>query len=214
MVSMLRVTLGGVSGIQFWHCQSNAGGAVHDLVSRFTPGSVLEGFRPGEFRFHGVDLLSDSAERMGEKLVELLGMPIKANAGPALQERLVAAGLFDALDALRFGGHPYLPKVQYFPSGGEFAAGGYLKSARFARAQPGIEQRLRAAGLPDYQTLMESKLREAEEENPGTLELEVEAGKGKVLSAQQFSELLAHAAQIAQINAEVNATPDPGATPT
>jgi hypothetical protein len=61
---------------------------------------------------------------------------------------------------------------------------------------------------------MESKLREAEEENPGTLELEVEAGKGKVLSAQQFSELLAHAAQIAQINAEVNATPDPGATPT
>jgi hypothetical protein len=34
-----------------------------------------------------VDTLNDSFERMGEKLVKRLRMPIEANADPALRER-------------------------------------------------------------------------------------------------------------------------------
>ena len=50
---------------------------------------------------------------MGEELVERLRMPVRANADPALQERLVTAGLFGELDALRCGGNPYLPRVEF-----------------------------------------------------------------------------------------------------
>lgn len=207
-VNMLRVVLSGVSGSQFWHCQSSASSYLQDLTSRFTAGPLLSRFKPGEFKFEGVDTLHDSLERMGERLVKGLGMPIKANADPALQERLIAAGLFDELDALRFGSHPYLPKLEFL-AGGSAAAELYMNSPAFARGQPAIEKRLRAAGLPDYRTLMEGKLHELEEENPGRLELDVEAGKPKTLSPKQFRELLEHAVRIAQINAEVNQKSEP-----
>jgi hypothetical protein len=201
---MLSVTLAGVAGSRSWHCQSSAGGALHDLASRFTAGPVLERFEPGKFKFEGVDNLNDSFERMGEKLVKRLGMTIPANADPALQQRLIDAGLFEQLDALRFGGHPYLPKARFTPSVRELTEHGYLSSPALERAQPALEERLRAAGLPDYRSLMEAKLRAAEEEDPGRLELDVEAGKAQVLPAERFRDLLEHAMRIAEINAMVN----------
>jgi hypothetical protein len=51
---------------------------------------------------------------------------------------------------------------------------------------------------------MEAKLRAAEEEDPGRLELDVEAGKAQVLPAERFRDLLEHAVRIAEINAMVN----------
>jgi hypothetical protein len=203
-VNMLRVALVGVAGTQVWHCQSSASGALQDLASRFTAGPVLKRFQPGKFKFEGVDQLNEGVQRMGERLVKGLGMSVKANADAALQQRLIAGGLFDELDALRWGGHPYLPKVEFMPGARELSKQVYPKSPAFDRVQPALEERLRAAGMPDYRTLMEQMMREAEEENPGRLELDVEAGKAKVPSAEQFCELLEHAVRIAQINAEVN----------
>ena len=203
-VNMLQVTLAGVAGYQTWHCQSAASGALHDLASRFTAGALLNRFEPGEFKFEKVDTLHESGERMGEKLAKRLGMSIAANADPALQQRLIAAGLFEELDALRFGGHPYLPKVQFTPSARALSEHVYTTSSAFARAQPALEERLHAAGLPDYETLMEAKMREAEAEYPGRLQVDVEAGKAQVPSVDQFRALLEHAVRIAQINTSVN----------
>jgi hypothetical protein len=205
-VNMLRLVLCGVRGRQFWNCQSAAGSYTHDLASRFTAGSLLTRFTPGEFKFEGVDTMKDSLERTGEKLVERLGMPIKANADPALQERLVSAGLFDELDALRWGGHPYLPKAGFSPGGRDMTEL-YMNLPVFARHQAAIEERLRAAGLPDLQTQMETQAREHEAKEPGRLQLDVEAGKAKVPDVRQFGELLEHAARIAEINASVNQSP-------
>jgi hypothetical protein len=202
-VNMLKVVLAGVSGSQSWHCQSSAGSYAQDLTSRFTSGRLLSGFRPGDFKFDGVDTLNDSSERMGEKLVERLGVPIRANADPALQERLVASGLFEELDALRLGSHPYLPKVQFLPSARALSES-YLDSRAFARGRPAVEERLRAAGFDDYRSLIEAKMAQAEREMPGRIELDVEAGEAKVPTASQFRDVLEHAARIAQINAEVN----------
>ncbi len=202
-VNMLRVTLAGVAGTQSWHCQSSAGGALHDIASRFTAGQALQHFKSGEFKFEGADPLNDWDERMGEKLVRRLGMAVTASADPALQQRLIAAGLFGELDELRWGGHPYLPKAQFIPGGRELAKQVGM-DALFARAQPALEERLRAAGVADYQSLVEAKMREAEEKSPGRLTLEVEAGKARAPSPERFRGLLEHAARIAQINAEVN----------
>jgi len=202
-VNMLHLVLAGVAGHQSWHCQSSAGSYLQDLTSRFTAGPLLKRFEPGQFKFEGVDTLNDGFERMGEKLTERLGMGITANADPALQARLIDAGLFDALDELRWGGHPYLPKVQFVPAVSELADV-YMQSHVFGRTQPALEERLRAAGLPDLQSLMAAKMREADEETPGRLELDVEAGKAKVPSPEQFDVLLAQAVRIAQLNAEVN----------
>jgi hypothetical protein len=207
-VNMLRVRLSGVGGSQYWRCQSSASSYVQDLTSRFTAGSLLEAFKPGQFKFEGVDTLDESVAHMAEKLVNRLGMPLKANADPALQERLIAAGLFDELDALRFGAHPYLPKVQFMPSGRELTAQ-YMKSPAFARVQPRVDERLRAAGFADYESALEAKMPEAERENPGRLELEVEAGKAGAPSPEKFRELLERAVRIAGTNARVN-TPDAG----
>ena len=202
-VNMLRVTLAGVAGSQSWHCQSSASGALHDIASRFTAGQALKRFKPGEFRFEGADRLNDGGERMGEKLVRRLGMAVTANADPALQQRLIAAGLVGELDELRWGGHPYLPKAQFIPGGRELAKQANM-DALFARAQPAVEERLRAAGAADYQSLVEAKMREAENKFPGRPTLEVEAGKARVQPAERFRGLLEHAARIAQINAAVN----------
>lgn len=208
-VNMLRVTLTGVAGSQSWHCQSTAGGALHDIASRFTAGQALERFKPGEFKFEGADRLNDWGERMAEGLVRRLGMTVTANADPALQQRLIAAGLFGELDELRWGGHPYLPKAQFIPGARELAKQTGM-DALFARAQPAVQERLRAAGAAgaagaaDYRSLVEAKMREAEDELPGRLTLEVEAGKARVQSAERFRGLLEHAVRIAQINAAVN----------
>lgn len=157
-VHMLRVVLAGVSGSQFWHCQSSASSYLHDVSSRFTSGPVLKRFEPGEFKFQGVDNLNESVERMGEKLVKGLGMPIHANADPALQERLIAAGQFEELDALRLGGHPYLPKVEFLSGGRAHVEAGEAKvlgehefreliehAARIAQINADVNQ---PAGLP------------------------------------------------------------------
>jgi hypothetical protein len=203
-VNMLHVTLAGVAGSQSWHCQSSASSALQDLASRLTVGRLLEGFKPGEFRFEGADPLNDAAERMGEKLVRALGMPIAANADPELQRRLVAGGLFEVLDALRLGHHPYLPKVWFTPGAGTLSRDAYVGSGPFAHLQPALEERLRAAGMPDYESLMAAKLAQAEREHPGRLELDVEAGRAEVPSAEQFREVLENAIRIAEINTEAN----------
>jgi hypothetical protein len=202
-VNMLEATLAGVAGRQTWHCQSSAG-AVHDLASRFTAGRLLERFEPGAFKFEGVDALNDGFERMGAKLVSRLGMSLTATADPALQERLIAAGLFQELDALRWGGHPYLPKVQFVPGAGELAEQVYFSSPAFARIAERVDERARAAGFGDYRSMIEAQAREAEADDPGRLVLEVEAGRDRVPSPQRFRELLDHAVRIAEINADVN----------
>jgi hypothetical protein len=202
-VNMLRVVLAGVAGSQWWHCQSAASSYLHDLTSRFTAGGLLSRFTPGEFKFEGVDTLNDAFERMGERLVKRLGMPIEANADPALQERLIAAGLFSELDELRLGGHPYLPKVQFSPGGRELTEL-YLKSQVFSGAEAAVDARLRAAGMPDYRSLMKAKMEELEAETPGRLELDVEAGKAQVPDDEKFRAVLEHAVRIAEINAKVN----------
>ena len=203
-VNMFQVTLEGVQGRRAWHCQSSAGGALHDVTSRFTSGRLLERFTRGEFRFEGVDHLHEATERMGEKLVKRLGMPITANADPALQQRLVAAGLFDELDALRWGGHPYLPKALFIPSARHLADQAGMTARMLDRARPALEARLAAAGLPDFESLVEAKLREAEAQDPGRLVLDVEAGSAMVPSADRFRELSERAAHIAEINGDVN----------
>jgi hypothetical protein len=203
-VDMFQVTLAGVQGSRTWHCQSSAGGTLHDVTSRFTSGRLLERFPRGEFKFEGVDHLHEGTERMGEKLVTRLGMPLTANADPALQQRLVAAGLFAELDALRWGGHPYLPKAQFIPSARHLADQAGMTTRMLERTHPALEARLAAAGYPDLESMVEAKLREAEAQDPGRLVLDVEAGRAKVPSADRFRELLERAAHIAQINAEAN----------
>jgi hypothetical protein len=202
-VNMLQVTVSGVAGSQTWHCQSSAA-ALHDLASRFTAGRLLERFQPGAFKFEGVDTLNDGFERMGTKLTALLGMSLSTTADPVLQERLIAAGLFQELDALRWGGHPYLPKVQFVPGARELTEQVYFKSPAFERVASRADERARAAGFDDLRSLIEAKAREAEVEDPGRLALEVEAGADRMPSPERFRELLDHAVRIAEINAEVN----------
>jgi hypothetical protein len=201
---MLHVTLAGVAGNQTWHCQSAASSHLQDLTSRFTAGQVLARFKPGEFKFEGADRLNEAMERTGEKLVSALRMPLKSNADPALQERLIAAGLFDELDALRLGAHPYLPKVQFLPGASALTEQVYMQSGLLARMQPGVEERLRAAGMADFKSLWEEKVREAEARDPGRLELDIEAGADRALTPEQFRDMLEHAVRIADINRAVN----------
>ncbi len=207
-VNMLQVTLAGVTGRQAWHCQSSAG-AVHDLASRFTAGRLLERFEPGMFKFEGVDTLNDAFEQMGTKLARQLGMPLSANADPALQERLIAAGLFGELDALRWGGHPYLPKVQFLPGARELTEEVYFNSPAFARVARRADESARAAGFADYRSMIAANAREAEAQDPGRLVVEVEASGDRVPSSERFRELLDHAVRIAEINAQVNAPEAP-----
>jgi hypothetical protein len=202
-VNMLQAILTGVAGHQTWHCQSSAG-FVHGLASKFTAGRLLEHFEPGAFKFEGVDTLNEGFERMGEKLVSRLGMSLAANADPVLQERLIAAGLFHELDALRWGGHPYLPKVQFVPDARELAEQVYFNSPAFARVAGRADERARAAGFGDYRSMIEAQAREAQMQDPGRLVLEVEAGGDRVPSPERFRELLDHAVRIAEINARVN----------
>jgi len=143
-------------------------------------------------------------ESVGRVYGKLLGplMPISTAVDPALHERLIASGLFAELDALRWGGHPYLPKVEFYP-GGRALGERFLRTSAVERHRPALERRARAAGL-DYESLLEAHIREVEEDTPGRLELDVEAGKDRVPGAARFRELLGHLVRIAQINAEAN----------
>jgi hypothetical protein len=202
-VNMLRVVLAGVAGRQSWHCQSSASSYLQDLTSRFTAGPVLKRFKPGQFKFEGVDTLNDGFERMGEKLTKRLGVPIAANADPALQERLVEAGLFDVLEELRSGGHPYLPKAAFTPPASEIARQIYTP-ARLARLEAAAGDKLRDAGYADLQSLMTTRIKEADQETPGALELDVEMGKERVPTPEEFREVLDRAVRIAELNVKAN----------
>jgi hypothetical protein len=58
--------------------------------------------------------------------------------------------------------------------------------------------------MPDFESMVEAKLREADAQAPGRLVLDVEAGSAKVPSADRFMELLERAVHIAQINVQAN----------
>jgi hypothetical protein len=202
-VDMLRLTLTGAAGRAMWHCQSSPGSRLQDAVSRFTAGRLLRGFQPGEFKFERVDFMRDAHERRGAKLAKAFGVPVDAVPDQELQERLIAGGLFGELAALRWGAHPFLPKAEFTPPASQLARV-YKDSAAFARAEPKVTERLRAAGLPDLDALLDQRAAEADASSPGKLVIDVEVGKAKVPSAERFRELLEHAMRIAQINAQAN----------
>jgi hypothetical protein len=202
-VDMLRLTLTGVRGRAIWHCQSSAGSLLQDAVSRFTGGRLLRGFQPGEFKFERVDFMREAGERKGAKLARAFGVPIDHTPDDELQERLIASGLFDELSALRWGAHPYLPKAEFTPPASELVHL-YKHSPAFARVEPKMTERLRTAGLPDLDSLLEQRMADAAASSPGKLVIDVEVGNAKVPSPERFRELLDHAVRIAQINAQAN----------
>jgi hypothetical protein len=202
-VDMFQLTLSGVAGRALWRCQSSAGSRLQDAVSRFTAGRLLRGFAPGEFKFERVDTLREGSEKLAAKLTKALGVPTDPTASKELQERLIAAGLFDELAALRWGAHPYLPKVEFTPPAGELTRA-YMHSPAAARVEPQVSARLRAEGLPGFEALLEQRMAEADASSPGKLVLEVEVGKAKVPSPEKFRNLLDRAVAIARINVQAN----------
>jgi hypothetical protein len=73
--------------------------------------------------------------------------------------------MFDELGALRWGGHPYLPKASFFPPGSELARA-YEHSPAFDRVEPAATERLRAAGLGDLESLIDERLHELDTNAP------------------------------------------------
>jgi hypothetical protein len=202
-VEMFELTLTGVRGRSLWRCQSSASSAMQDLASRMTAGRLLRRFQAGEFKFEGVDTLREGTERLGAKLVKALGVPVEATADEDLQQRLIEAGLFDELAALRWGAHPYLPKASFRPSGGELATA-YTQSAAFRRVEPRANEQLAGAGLADYASMLRKQVDALQSSQPGALSVVVEAGKERVPSAARFRELLDRAVRIAQLNERAN----------
>jgi hypothetical protein len=202
-VDMLRVILTGVGGKARWVCQSSPGSLLQDAVSRMTSGRMLRSFRPGEFSFEGVDRQRESLERLGAGLTKALGAPVQMTPDPELQERLIGAGLFEQLSALRWGPHPFLPKAEFTPPGREMAHR-FMESPAFARMEPKVSERVRVAGLPDYETLMKQRMAEVDASAPGRLLLAVEVGKARVPTPERFRELLDAAVRIAEINLRAN----------
>jgi hypothetical protein len=198
-VNMFQVALAGAAGSRPWDCQSSASSFMQDQASLITAGPLLKLFKPGEFKFDVVDWNRDSAGRTWAAALKPFMPGNNDPEAAALRERLIAAGLFAELDALRFGAHPYLPKVMFIP--GRRAMFELQPLLGTGRAL--VEERLRAAGL-DYESVMKKRLEEAEAKFPGRLRLDVEAGEATVLSPEQFRELLEHAIVIADINARVN----------
>lgn len=202
-VNTFQLVLEGVSGRTRWTCQSSASSVLQGTVSEFTAGRLLHAFRPGDFKFEGVDTLSEGAEAVWTGAVKHMGIPVPPAADEELQDRLVAGGLFEELAALRWGAHPYLPRAAFFPPASELARDVYTPEI-LARMGPAVDQRLRAAGYADFQSLMASRIKQADEKSPGRLELEVELGKDQVPTAEQFRELLEHAVAIAELNVKAN----------
>jgi hypothetical protein len=184
---MFWVTLAGLAGASRWHCQSDS----------------WVGSRPKGFAFTNVDVRSELAQGAWMGLVKRLGVPITiGESDEALQARLVDAGLFDELGALRWGKHPYLPKVEFTPPGPEWLRG-WLQSSGPAGAPPEFAERLQAHGL-NLEEVMKQQMAQVEQKGPGRLTVWVEAGKERVPTPERFGELLDHAVRIAQINQQVN----------
>ncbi len=202
-VDTFKLGLSGVPGRAVWHCQSSVGSLVQDAVSRFAAGRLLRPFQPGEFKFAGVDTLRDAHEKRGAKLTKAMGVPIDFTPDKELQDRLIAAGLFDELSSLRWGAHPFLPKAEFTPPASELVHL-YKHSPAFAWVEPKVTERLQAAGLLDFESVLDQRMAEADASSPGKLVLEVEVGKAMVPSPNQFRELLDHAMRIAQINVQAN----------
>jgi hypothetical protein len=203
LVNTFRVVIGGALGRTRWTCQSSAGSLLHGTASEFTAGPLLRAFKPGEFKFEGVDRLAEGAAAVWTGMVKRLGVPVPPAADQELQERLVAHGLFEELEALRWGAHPYLPKVAFTPPASELARDIYTPEI-LARVGPAVEQKLRAAGYSDFESLLASRIKEADQEDPGRLELEVEMGKEQVPTPERFREMLEHAVAIAELNGKAN----------
>jgi hypothetical protein len=102
-----------------------------------------------------------------------------------VQGRLRAAGLFDQLAALRWGPSPYWPKASFSPRA-QAIGDGFLGA---------YQARLKEA-------LGEHALDEHRQEYPGELSVQVELGKAKMPSEEQFRELLDRAVRIARLSAE------------
>lgn len=211
-VEMFKVTLARAGGSMRWTCQSSPSSPLHQLAAGFTAGRLLRRFAPGEFKFEGVDTDREGAEAVWEKLLGRLAGPLGgstvwSSADEEVQERLIAAGLFDELDALRWGGHPYLPKLEFIPSGRELT-NRYVQSSAFTRGQDRVDGRLHSAGLPDYRSILEKQASDREASLPGRLSVDVEIGKARVPTPERFQELLVHLVRIAQINLEANPPTD------
>jgi hypothetical protein len=96
-----------------------------------------------------------------------------------------------------------MPRVQFTPPASELLEV-YKHSPAFARVEAKASERLRAAGLGDYESVLDRQRSEADARKPGELVVEVEGGKAMVPSTERFHELLDHAVRIAQINAQAN----------
>ena len=200
-IDMFELTLAGVRGKAIWNCQSSPGSLAGDVLPRLTDGRFHGHLGAADFKFEGVT--RENAERMGARLAKAVGVPIDVVADKELRERLIAGGLFAELAPLRWGPNAYMPKVRFKPPASEILEV-YKHSPAFARVDAKASERLRAAGLGDYESVLDQQMADADTRNPGELVLEVEVGKAKVPSPKQFRQLLDHAVRIAQINAEAN----------
>lgn len=197
---MLRLTLAGAAGGAMWRCRSSPSSLAQDLASRLTAGRLLESFRPGEFRFE------DPSRPMGGELAGKLAEPMLGwvpNTPEHVQQALIAAGLFEELSALRWGPEPYLPMAAFMPSAGQMAHA-RATSPGFARYEARLTERLRAAGMPGLESVIEQQMDELDQDTPGQLEFDVQVPRGDVPPAEQFAELLRRAARIAEINRAAN----------
>lgn len=205
------VTLHGVAGHSVWHSQSSPSSLLQQAVSQFTTGPLLRRFAPGEFKFGDADPVREAHERMGGKVVTLLGVPIAATPDKAVQERLIAAGLFEELAGLRWGPHPYMPKAAFFPPVHELAQD-YLRPPAFARVEPRANERPAGNEPSGFRIAAREHMKEADPLAPGRLVVEVEAGKERVPSPERFGELLGRMARISQINADATTPTKPKMT--
>lgn len=112
-MDVFSLKLSGVSGQKFWEC-----GSTRTLASQAVPlniGKFLYRFVRTEFGF-SVDTRRELASGAWMGMFKRMGIPVPAKADEALQQRLIAAGLFDELARLRWGSHPYLPKASSIPT--------------------------------------------------------------------------------------------------
>ena len=195
-VDVFRLKLAGVSGQRFWEC-----GSTPTLASQAIPlnvGKFLYRFVRTEFGF-SVDTRRELASGAWMGMFKRMGIPVPAKADEALQQRLIAAGLFDELARLRWGSHPYLPKASFNPHAQ------VLGQANLEGFQQQMKEALRARGHGEYESALDDHIRVTAEQHPAEIALEVEIGKAKVPTGERFRELLDLAVQIAHINAEAQA---------
>jgi hypothetical protein len=186
LVNIFGVKLAGVSGHHSWDCHSSPRGPYSLVPEVFT--SVVHRLIRTEFKFE-----RPSARWLRNKL----GVPA---ADPALEETLRAAGLFEELSLLRWGSHPYLPKVNFDPHAQAIGEG------PLADYETGLKEMLRAQSRPEHESALDQELGVARQQHPGELSVQVEAGKAKAPTQERFRKLLDVAVRVAQINAEVNVT--------